>query len=57
MPDWLLWATRWRSDGTPYPDRRLVSALENGDPLAYLYLAAAILAIVAPAIYRALTRR
>jgi hypothetical protein len=53
MFDWLLLATRWRKDGTPLPNRKLISALEEGDPLAFIYLGAAILVIfVLPAIYR-----
>jgi hypothetical protein len=52
MCDWLLFATRWRSDGTPRPDRKLLNAVANGDPLAVAFLAAAILCVAGPALYK-----
>jgi hypothetical protein len=50
-------ATAWRQDGTPFPSRKLISALADGDPVALLYLAAAILVIFGPALYRAFYKR
>jgi hypothetical protein len=54
MYHWILLATWWRKDGTPVPDRRLISHLQDGDPLAILYVVAALLIVVAPAIRRML---
>jgi hypothetical protein len=58
MVDWILLATRWRRDGTPFPNRKLINALADGDPLAYAYLGAAIAIIVfGPALWRAIHKR
>jgi hypothetical protein len=54
---WILLATRWRRDGTPFPDRRLISALKDGDPLAIAFLSAAIVIAVVAALYKSFYRR
>jgi hypothetical protein len=54
MSFWILLATRWRSDGTPVPDRRFFTALLNGDPLAIALLVAVV---IGPALYRFLHKR
>lgn len=52
---WILLATSWHADGTPRPHRpKFLSAVLDGDPLAIALLAAAILAIVGPALYRSI---
>ncbi len=57
MFDWILLATRWHKDGTPFPDRKLIVCLQNGDPLAWAYTAAAILIIIGPPLYWAFHKR
>ena len=57
ISDWLLLATRWRSDGTPMPDIKLTSALRHGDPLAYIYLGTVILIVIGSAFYCATRKR
>jgi hypothetical protein len=58
MLEWLMLATRWHSDGTPYPNRKLVRVLADGDPLAFVYVAAALVIVFfGPAIYRAIRGR
>jgi hypothetical protein len=53
---WILLATWWRRDGTPVPDRKLLNCVANGDPLAIAYLAAIIIVIFGPALYKILHR-
>jgi hypothetical protein len=38
MLHWIILATRWRRDGTPYPPRKLILCLEQGDSLAIAVL-------------------
>jgi hypothetical protein len=52
MVSWFLLATKWRSDGTPVPDHRLVDALLNGDPLAIAYVGVIVFAIIGPVVYK-----
>jgi hypothetical protein len=57
MYNWLLLATRWRRDGTPYPNRKLVNALADGDPMAIAFVAAFVLCIAGRAYYRSFHKR
>jgi hypothetical protein len=58
MNYWILLATSWHADGTPQPHRtKFLSAVQVGDPLAIALLAAAILAMVGPALYRSIHKR
>jgi hypothetical protein len=43
---WILLATSWRADGTPRLDRKFLSAVENGDPLAIAILVVFLIAAV-----------
>jgi hypothetical protein len=52
MCDWILLATRWRRDETPIPDRKLLSGVQNGDPLAIAFLGAIIVVVVGTALYK-----
>ena len=46
MSYWILLATSWRADGTPRPDRKLLCAVENGDPLAIALLVVLLIGAV-----------
>jgi hypothetical protein len=52
MCNWLILATWYRRDGTPVPDRKLVSALGNGDPLAIAFVTVFVLCIAGRALFR-----
>ena len=54
---WILLATWWRRDGTPVPDRKLFSEVQNGDPYAIAYLTAIIVGVVGSALYRFFHKR
>jgi hypothetical protein len=43
---WMLLATAWHRDGTLFRNRKLVTALENGDPLAIAYVAVIVVYVV-----------
>ena len=57
MTYWILLATSWRADGTPHHRTKFLTAVQEGDPLAIALLAAAIIAIVGPALYRSILKR
>jgi hypothetical protein len=57
MVHWILLATAWHRDGTPFRHRNLFNSLQNGDPLAIAYTGAALLVIFGPALYRAVQKR
>jgi hypothetical protein len=42
----IILATRWRRDGTPYPPRKFLLCLEQGDPLAIAVLCVVVAFIV-----------
>jgi hypothetical protein len=52
MCNWLILATWYRRDGTPVPDRKLVTLVSQGDPLAIAFVATVVLCVVGRAIYR-----
>jgi hypothetical protein len=52
MRYWILLATWWRRDGTPVPDRKLLSGVQNGDPLAIAFLGTIIVVVVGSALYK-----
>jgi hypothetical protein len=55
---WIQLATSWHADGTPRPHRtKFLTAVQEGDPLAIALLAAAMIAVVGPALYRAIYKR
>ena len=57
MWTWILLATAWHRDGTPFRNRKLLNAVANGDPLAIAFLGTVVAIIAVPALYRFIHKR
>jgi hypothetical protein len=57
MTYWILLATSWRTDGTPRHRPKFFTAVLEGDPFAIAMLAAAIVTMFGPALFRSIRMR
>jgi hypothetical protein len=49
---WILLATSWHRDGTPFRHRNLLNAVEKGDPLAIMFLGTIVVVAIGSALHK-----